>query len=82
MWSCTVNISQGRIKELLKVSSIYLDINHYAEVQGITCKAFEHYKVILPLAILCMTATSSHKPISLIKEKEAYGGPYPGNLPI
>ena len=29
------NISQERIKELLKVSSIYLDINHYAEVQGI-----------------------------------------------
>jgi len=41
------NISQGRIKELLKVSSIYLDINHYAEVQGIVRKAFEHQQVIL-----------------------------------
>lgn len=41
------NISQERIKELLKVSSIYLDINHYAEVQGIVRKAFEHQQVIL-----------------------------------
>ena len=65
------NISQERIKELLKVSSIYLDINHYAEVQGIVRKASNTSKSSLPLAILCMTATSSHKPISLIKEKEA-----------
>ena len=32
---------------MLKVSSIYLDINHYAEVQGIVRKAFEHQQVIL-----------------------------------
>ena len=41
------NISQERIQELLKISSIYLDINHYAEVQGIVRKAFEHQQVIL-----------------------------------
>ena len=41
------NISQERIRELLKISSIYLDINHYAEVQGIVRKAFEHQQVIL-----------------------------------
>ena len=41
------NISQDRIKELLIQSSIYLDINHYAEVQGIVRKAFEHQQVIL-----------------------------------
>ncbi len=33
------NISQSGSKELLKVSGIYLDINHYAEVQGIVRKA-------------------------------------------
>ena len=32
---------------MLKISSIYLDINHYAEVQGIVRKAFEHQQVIL-----------------------------------
>ena len=41
------NISQNRIKELLNVSSVYLDINHYGEVQGIVRKAFEHKQVIL-----------------------------------
>ena len=41
------NISQERIQELLKISSIYLDINHYAEVQGIVRKAFEYQQVIL-----------------------------------
>lgn len=44
------NISQERIQELLKISSIYLDINHYAEVQGIVRKAFEHQQVILALS--------------------------------
>ena len=33
------NISQDRIKELLVQSSIYLDINHYGEVQGIVRKS-------------------------------------------
>ena len=28
-------------------SSIYLDINHYGEVQGIVRKAFEHQQIIL-----------------------------------
>ena len=32
---------------MVKISSIYLDINHYAEVQGIVRKAFEHQQVIL-----------------------------------
>lgn len=41
------NISQDRIKELLVQSSIYLDINHYGEVQGIVRKAFEHQQIIL-----------------------------------
>lgn len=41
------NISQERIQELLKISSIYLDINHYAEVQAIVRKAFEYQQVIL-----------------------------------
>ena len=44
------NISQNRIKELLNVSSVYLDINHYGEVQGIVRKAFEHKQVILGFA--------------------------------
>lgn len=44
------NISQKRIEELLRVSSIYLDINHYGEVQGIVRKAFEHKQVILGFA--------------------------------
>ena len=44
------NISQNRIKELLNVSSIYLDINHYGEVQGIVRKTFEHKQVILGFA--------------------------------
>ena len=44
------NISQNRIKELLNVSSVYLDINHYGEVQGIVRKAFEHNQVILGFA--------------------------------
>ena len=47
MWSCTkISVKSGS-KRLLKVSSIYLDINHYAEVQGIVRKAFEHQQVIL-----------------------------------
>lgn len=41
------NISQKRIKELLHQSSIYLDINHFGEVQGIVRKAFEHQQLIL-----------------------------------
>ncbi|KXT77740.1 accessory Sec system glycosylation chaperone GtfB [Streptococcus sp. DD13] len=41
------NISQQKIKDLLAQSSIYLDINHYAEVQGIVRKAFEQGQVIL-----------------------------------
>jgi len=44
------NISQDRIKEVLRMSSIYLDINHYGEVQGIVRKAFEHQQVILGFA--------------------------------
>ena len=64
------NISQERIKEVIKVSSIYLDINHYAEVQGIVRKAFEHQQVILAFShTLHDRYFLALKPISLIKEK-------------
>ena len=43
-------LAKKRIEELLRVSSIYLDINHYGEVQGIVRKAFEHKQVILGFA--------------------------------
>lgn len=65
------NISQERIQELLKISSIYLDINHYAEVQGIVRKAFEHQQVILAFSHTVHDRTYLAQANIFEQEKEA-----------
>ena len=77
------NISQDRIKELLVQSSIYLDINHYGEVQGIVRKAFEHQQVILGFSHTLHDRRFIAQENIFEQGKEAdFGGPHPGNLPI
>lgn len=65
------NINQEWIQELLKISSIYLDINHYAEVQGIVRKAFEHQQVILAFSHTVHDRTYLAQANIFEQEKEA-----------